>query len=66
MGESQWRGLIGKLLERRLMDGELLCKVIQRVEAVARIEALLILTVAALDFAVVPWRIRADQLVPDA
>ena len=48
------------------MNGELLCKVIQRVEVVARIEALLILTVAALDFAVVPWRIRADQLVPDA
>ena len=48
------------------MNGELLCKVIQRVEVVARIEALLILTVAALDFAVVPRRIRADQLVPDA
>ena len=49
-----------------IVDDELLCKVIQRVEVVARIEALLILTVAALDFAVVPWRIRADQLVPDA
>ena len=49
-----------------IVDDERLCKVIQRVEVVARIEALLILTVAALDFAVVPWRIRADQLVPDA
>ena len=49
-----------------MMNGELLCKVIQRVEVVARLEALLILTVAALDFAVVPRRIRADQLVPDA
>ena len=48
------------------MDDEPLCKVIQRVEVVARIEALLVLTVAALDFAVVPRRIRADQLVPDA
>ena len=49
-----------------MMNGELLCKVIQRVEVMARIEALVILTVAALDFAVVPRCIRADQLVPDA
>ena len=39
-----------------MMNGELLCKVIQRVEVMARIEALVILTVAALDFAVVPRR----------
>ena len=49
-----------------MVNGELLCKVIQRVEVMARIEALVILTVAALDFAVVPRRIWADQLVPDA
>ena len=49
-----------------MMNGELLCKVIQRVKVVARIEAFLILTVAALEFAIVPRRIRADQLVPDA
>ena len=49
-----------------MMNGELLCKVIQRVKVVARIETFLILTVAALDFAIVPRRIRADQLVPDA
>ena len=48
------------------MNGELLCKVIQRVKVVARIEALLILTGAALDFAIMPRCIRADQLVPDA
>ena len=48
------------------MDGELLYKIIQRIEGVTGIKELLILTVAALDFAVVPWRIRADQLVPDA
>ena len=47
------------------MDDELLCKVIQRVEVVARIEALLILTVAALDLAVVPWRIWANEFVPN-
>ena len=48
------------------MNGELLCKVIQRVKVVARIETFLILTVTALDFAVVPQRLRADQLVPNA
>ena len=48
-----------------MMNGELLCKVIQRVEVVARIEAL-ILPVAALDFAVVPRRMQADQTLPDA
>ena len=49
-----------------MMNGELLCKVIQRVEVVARIEALLILMVAAFHFAIMPRRIRADQHVPDA
>ena len=48
-----------------MMNGELLCKVIQRVEVVARIEALLILTVAALDFSVVARRIGANQFMPD-
>ena len=48
------------------MNGELLCKVIQRVKVVARIETFLVLTMTALDFAVVPRRLRADQLVPNA
>ena len=41
------------------MDGELLYKIIQR------IEELLILTVAALDLAVVARRIGANQFMPD-
>ena len=45
-----------KVVGTGMMNGELLCKVIQRVEVVARIETFLILTVAALDFAVVPRR----------
>ena len=49
-----------------MMNGELLCKVIQRVEVVARIEALLILTVAALDFAVMARGIQTNELVPNA
>ena len=41
------------------MDGELLYKIIQR------IEELLILTVAALDLSVVARRIGANQFMPD-
>ena len=42
------------------MDGELLCEIVQRVECVTGIEALLVLAVAALDLAVVPRRIGAN------
>ena len=47
------------------MDGELLYKIIQRIEGVTGIEELLILTVAALDLSVVAWRIGANQFMPD-
>ena len=47
------------------MDSELHCKVIQRVKAVAGVEALLILAVAALHFAVVARRVGTDELVAD-
>lgn len=48
------------------MDRKLLCKVVQRIECVAGIEAFLVLTVAALHLTVVPRGIRANQLMPDA
>ena len=47
------------------MDGELIYKIIQRIEGVTGIEELLILTVAALDLSVVARRIGANQLMPD-
>ena len=47
------------------MDGELLCKVLERIERVARIEPFLILTVAALHLAVVTRGVWTDQLMPD-
>ena len=47
------------------MDGKLLCKVIQGIERVARVEAFLILAVAALDLSVVARRIGANQFMPD-
>ena len=48
-----------------MMNGELLCKVIRRVKEVARIETFLILTVAALDLAIVARGIRMNKLIPD-
>ena len=48
------------------MDGKLLCEVIQGEERMARIEALLVLTVTALHLAVVAGRIGANQLVADS
>ena len=47
------------------MDGKLLCKVIQRIKGVTGVKALLILAMAALDLAVMAWRIRTDQLMSD-
>ena len=54
-----------KVVGTGMMNGELLCKVIQRVEVVARIEALLILAMTVLNLAVMAWRIRTDQLMSD-
>ena len=48
-----------------VVDSKLLCEVIQGKESVRRIEALLILAVAALHFAVVTRCIGANQLVAD-
>lgn len=47
------------------MDGELFCKVVQRIKAVAGVKALLVLPVAALHFAIVSGRVGANELVPD-
>ena len=47
------------------MDGELLCKVIQGIKAVAGVEAFLVFPVAALDLTVVAWRIGTDELMAD-
>ena len=47
------------------MDSELLRKVVQRVKAVTGIKAFLVLSVAALYFAVVPRGVGANELVPN-
>ena len=48
------------------MDSKLFGKVVERVKAVAGVEAFLVLSVAAFYLAVVAWRVGADELVPDA
>ena len=55
----------GQVVGAAVVDGKLLCKVIQGIERAARVEAFLILTVAALDLAVVARRVRTDQFMPD-
>jgi len=46
-----------------LVSSELLTKVGEGIEAVDAVETLLVLSVAALDLAVVPGRVGSDQLV---
>ena len=58
-------GSHGQVVRTVVMDGELLCKVIQRIKGVTGVKALLILAMAALDLAVMAWRIRTDQLMSD-
>ena len=47
------------------MDSKLLCKIVQRVKAVAGIESFLVFPVAALHLAVVSGGIGTDKLVSD-
>ena len=47
------------------MDGELFCKVIQRIKAVAGVKPFLVLPLASFHFDLVAGRVGADALVPD-
>ena len=44
---------------------QLPAKILKGIKPVGGIEPLVVLTVAAFHFPVVPWRKRTDQLVPD-
>ena len=48
------------------MDGKLLLKVRQRKERVERIKAFLVFPMAALHFAIMPGRVRANELMADS
>lgn len=56
----------GQVVRATAVDSKLLCKVLERIERAARVEPLLILTVASLHLAVVPRRVRANEFMPDA
>ena len=65
-GRKPAEGPHGQVVGTAVVDSELLCEIIQRIEGVARIKSLLIFAVAALNLAVVPGRIRTNELVPNA
>ena len=48
----------GQVVGTAIMDGKLLCEIVQRIEGVAGIKAFLVLAMAALDFAVMARGIR--------
>ena len=49
-----------------LPDGKLLLEVLKGIEFVGSVEFLIVLAVAALDLAIVAWRVRTDELVLNA
>ena len=48
------------------MNSKLCCEIVQRIECMAGIKSFLILTVTALDLAIVPRSVGTNQFVPDA
>ena len=55
-----------KVVGAAVMDGELFCKIIQGIKAMAGIEAFLVFPVAAFHLSVVSGGVWAYQLVPDS
>jgi len=55
----------GEIIVFPFSDSQLLFKIGKAIEFATSVEFLIVFSVAALDFAVVPWRVRPDQLVPD-
>ena len=55
----------GEVVGAAVVKSELFLEVKQRKEGVAGVETFLIFSVAAFDFAIVSWGIRADELVAD-
>ena len=64
-GRQPAEGPHGEVVGAAVVDGKLLCEVFERIERVARVEAFLILAVAALDLSVVARCVRTDQFMPD-
>ena len=56
----------GQVVGTAIVDGKLLCEIVQRIEGMAGIEAFPVLAMAALDFAVMARGIRTNGLVLNA
>ena len=56
----------GQVVGTTIVDGKLLCEIVQKIEGVAGIKVFLLLAMAALDFAVMALGIRTNGLVPNA
>ena len=65
-GRHLAEGSHGQVVRAAVVDRKLLCEIVQRIECVARVEAFLVLSVAALDLTIMARGIRANQLMPDA
>ncbi len=65
-GGKPEKGPQGKVVGGAVVNGQLFCKVVEGIKAVAGIKTFLVLSVAPLYFAVVPWSIGADELMTDA
>ena len=55
----------GEVVGAAIVGSKLFCEVVRRVKAVAGVKAFLVLPVAVSYFAVVAWRVGADELVSD-
>ena len=65
-GREPAEGSHREVVRAAIVNGKLLCEIIQRIESVAGVKTFLILAVAALDLAVVARGIRANALVANA
>ena len=61
-----FEGTHRKVVVISLSDSELRCEISEGIELVGSVEFLIVFAVTALNFAVMPGRIRADEFVPDA
>ena len=65
-GGKPEKGPQGKVVGGAVVNGQLFCKVVEGIKAVAGIKTFLVLSVAPLYFAVVPWRVRTNEFMANA
>ena len=65
-GREPVKGSHGKAIAAILVGSELPTKIGEREEGMGVVKTFLVFTVATLYFAVMPWRVRPDELVTNA